>query len=404
MAKIKPILYTYRKNKDGSYPIYISIADSEKTLYHSLRVSIFKTKWSESKSRVLGDGSEAAKVNKLISDKLSECDSIVLNLRLKGIKPTANRIKAKLNIDVGSGGDRDFIKYALKYAEEVEKKGRIGSSKKLKSTIKKFSQFCSGKVAFEDITPTLLRNFETYLTVEKRNSSTTIASNFKTIRSVYKRAHEEDLFELKKDPFAKIKLRENPPSRERLTVDEIERIQRLEYKRDSLHFLAQKTFLFSFYCAGIRFSDICMLKWDSYSGDYLSYQMTKTGKQKKVFLIDQAKEIIRELDYRRSKEFVFKLLNPKKNLDDPKTLHNQISSKNALINKYLKKIARDAEIEKRLSFHVARHSFADIARVKGWDLYNISKALGHSTLNITEKYLNEFDQDSLDEQMKENFI
>jgi len=46
-----------------------------------------------------------------------------------------------------------------------------------------------------------------------------------------------------------------------------------------------------------------------------------------------------------------------------------------------------ANINKRISTHVARHSFAEIARQKTKnDIYAISKALGHSNISITENY------------------
>ena len=53
--------------------------------------------------------------------------------------------------------------------------------------------------------------------------------------------------------------------------------------------------------------------------------------------------------------------------------------------------------------HIARHSFANIARQKKANVYDISKALGHSSLRITESYLSKFDTQSQDETMKQIF-
>ncbi|MDB4539451.1 tyrosine-type recombinase/integrase [Saprospiraceae bacterium] len=77
----------------------------------------------------------------------------------------------------------------------------------------------------------------------------------------------------------------------------------------------------------------------------------------------------------------------------------RISSRTTKINELLKNIASKAGIDKRLTSHVARHSFAEIARVKGVPLYDISKALGHSSLAITEQYLSSFDENSLQNAM-----
>lgn len=54
-------------------------------------------------------------------------------------------------------------------------------------------------------------------------------------------------------------------------------------------------------------------------------------------------------------------------------------------------------------FHLARHSFANIARQKKANVYDISKALGHTSLKITETYLSKFDTTSQDETMKQVF-
>ncbi|RME52937.1 MAG: site-specific integrase, partial [Caldilineae bacterium] len=62
-----------------------------------------------------------------------------------------------------------------------------------------------------------------------------------------------------------------------------------------------------------------------------------------------------------------------------------------------------AGIDKHLSFHVSRHSFADMARTKGMDLYSISKALGHANVRVTERYLKGFDAGALDEAMEALF-
>lgn len=54
-------------------------------------------------------------------------------------------------------------------------------------------------------------------------------------------------------------------------------------------------------------------------------------------------------------------------------------------------------------FHCGRHSFANIARQKKANVYDISKALGHSSLKITESYLSKFDTTSQDATMKQVF-
>ena len=78
-------------------------------------------------------------------------------------------------------------------------------------------------------------------------------------------------------------------------------------------------------------------------------------------------------------------------------LRRRISSRNVVVNQNLKKLAKIAEIEDEgLSFHVARHSFADYARRQSGDLYAVSKSLGHASLQVTQNNLNSFDKDAVD--------
>ena len=80
-----------------------------------------------------------------------------------------------------------------------------------------------------------------------------------------------------------------------------------------------------------------------------------------------------------------------------------IESRNALANKYLKKIQARAGLKTNLTFHLARHSLADYLRKRGFSIYDISKVLGHANTRITEQYLKGFDREDLAEKMRQAF-
>lgn len=77
----------------------------------------------------------------------------------------------------------------------------------------------------------------------------------------------------------------------------------------------------------------------------------------------------------------------------------QIQSKTTMINYQLKKVGELAEIDKTITTHMARHTFADMARQKSKDIYGVSKALRHSSTKITEQYLAGFDNQAVDDVM-----
>lgn len=84
-------------------------------------------------------------------------------------------------------------------------------------------------------------------------------------------------------------------------------------------------------------------------------------------------------------------------------MYNQISSKNALINKELKKIAKLAGIDKPISLHVARHSFAKVAKEEGVETDTIQKILGHEREETTKRYMGELDNSEYDNTLEKIF-
>lgn len=177
------------------------------------------------------------------------------------------------------------------------------------------------------------------------------------------------------NPFFSFKLKSSKPDRVRLTENEIVAIENLELPEEDFIWHVKNAFLFACYTAGMRASDIIMLKWASIKNVRLLYVMHKTKKAHSVKLIDKTKKILDYYGPKSPDEYVFQFFN-----SDAAFLHNQISAKTALINKYLKFIANKADIDKKISTHTARHSYADIARKKTDNLYNLSKTLGHSDL------------------------
>ncbi|MBV5342837.1 tyrosine-type recombinase/integrase [bacterium] len=146
--------------------------------------------------------------------------------------------------------------------------------------------------------------------------------------------------------------------------------------------------------------------------------MGKTSSNRSIKLLPQALNILKLYKPAKEKEtdFIFpfldnnneysKLINPedhqKASSELLSHLFNKIESQIALYNKTLKLVALKSKIKKNLSSHIARHSFADIARKKV-SVYDIQKMLGHSNIKITEVYLKSLDTDAMDKAMNEVF-
>jgi integrase len=151
--------------------------------------------------------------------------------------------------------------------------------------------------------------------------------------------------------------------------------------------------------AGIRASDCIKLKWRNVIEGRLIYYMDKNEKPVNLKIMQKAEAILskyRTPDFSLD-EFIFPLLQNRKDFSDRIILFNQVSSKNALINKYLTKIAKKAEISKKISFHISRHSFASLAKNEmGISTDKISELLNHSSPSVTKAYLRGFENPDLD--------
>ena len=221
------------------------------------------------------------------------------------------------------------------------------------------------------------------------------------------------------NPFKAYKIREVPTSKDRLEESDLEAIMALDLKPQSGKWHARNAFFFSYYCAGIRVGDLMQLRWANISEGRLQYQMGKNHKVKNILLVDGALAILEayKQEGQSSSDYIFPYLNPKAKyaravsqeqkdsmpVELITALYEEIWRKNALVNKFLGQIAKDAGLEKHISFHVSRHTFAQQAKRAGTDNAMLKGMLNHSSLNVTERYMGEFDTAKEDEAMKHIF-
>ena len=402
MAKITPVLWKHKKNKKGLSPIYLRIADTNKSRYVSLGVRIRESQWNERTGRVRKSNDQSEEINNLIIQRIADTESEILRLKTEKKSVTADHLKANLATEDGANSKLDFFVYANSVQEELEARSQLYLHKRYKSVLKRFREFAGPTLLFSDIDPELLRKYQTHLIEEHNNKPGTVKSHFNCIRAIYNRAIKEKLVLQEKSPFFQFSVKGGHSEREKLSYNELQAIEGLELDEGSLIWHVRNYFLFSFYCAGIRFGDLAKMRVKHVRDGRLNYTMSKTGKTKSIKLLPQTIEILQHYTGDDPEAYLFPILEGYE-LSTARKLLNAISSQNALVNKYLKQLAEKAQITCKLSFHIARHSFADIARKKGLDVYTISKALGHSSLKVTERYLKGFDTNALDEKMENLF-
>jgi integrase len=345
-----------------------------------------------------------AKKNQQLKEIMHKAESVPSELEKNGITPTlesvANYLKGKEN-----GSTKDFLLFAKKIIDDLKSTEQVNTYKKYNTSLNKLKEYLGTRsLMFSDLNVAFIRGYETYLKT-KGNGINTIQKEIKVLRAILYRAIKEDLLPQEKNPFFRISIKSGKTNKTKLTAIEIKKIESLNLIEGSTLWHTCNYFLFSYYGAGIRFSDFCRLTWSNVKNGRLNYQMNKTGEYKSIKLFPQALKILKhyEKDKTKDTDFIFPLLSKKYTYKDMFFLFNKISSRNTIVNKNLKKIAKLIELDKNLSFHISRHSFADVARTKKMSVYDISKALGHSSIKMTENYLNSLDQNSVDEGMGKVF-
>jgi integrase/recombinase XerD len=341
---------------------------------------------------------EHVKINSYLQDKILRAKDVVAKLEKEGKTITSETVRTRILQPM----TLDLFVFGENIKKELLKQGNVGNYKKYRTIINSLKAFVGKpELYFDEIDSDFLSRYQSFLKKEE-SKQTTIHGYVGRIRSLFNKAIQNGYLEPGSTPFYNYKIKQGKPSKERLNIDEIKKIEDLKIEENTLLWHVKNAFLFAFYNAGIRISDILLMTWDNIQEGRLIYKMYKTNKLHSLVLKEKPLEILAKYKENPDK-YIFPFLSDRYDYSDPMFLHNQIVSKTALVNKYLKDIATKTSISKNVTTHTARHSFADIARQKTDNLYNLSKTLGHSSLKVTESYLASFDDEAVDDTLNKMF-
>ena len=411
MAKITPVLWKHKTNADGHAPIYLRIYAGGKTKYKSLSVHIHPRHWNERQRRVRKSHRQHGQINTLITEQLATAEGAVLERQREGKALRPRHVKQALSsAEAEAGESDDFFAYAERVARRMERNGQVATARRYQALVRKLRRWhAAPSLPFEEITPELLRGFETYGIEERGNARTTVAKDLSIVRTMLYRAIRDGLAKQEDNPFFHFQIQQGRPERDTLSLQQLRALEAVELEEGSPSWHARSCFLFALYAAGVRFKDVALMErrnvLQAGDGWRVAYSMSKTGQARSVQLLPPALRIVRWYLDRRSdadEPWLFPLLDGH-DLSTPEKTHTAVNRENRRNNRLLRQVAERAEIDAHVSYHVARHSFASIAQRKGWDVAEISQALGHSSLKVTEQYLKGFDDTDLDHKMSTLF-
>jgi integrase len=389
MASNTKITLRKKPNKDGLYPLAVRITKNRKSNYMYIGHYINIKYWDKKNMAVRKSHPNADLLNTLLLSKLTEANKTLLELQSDNQDISSSQIKKEITSTLEF---TTFSEIADAYLNELENNSKFTRFFSDKVRINHLLNFYGSKqLMFQEIDEGFLRRFQSHLRSNHSLSQRSIVNNLVVIRTLFNRAIKFGIVDQKNYPFGADKIRIKFPEAEKigLTIEEVQKIENLEnLSKQERH--TRNVWLFSFYLAGIRIGDVLKIRWSDIYENRIHYRMNKNSKLVSLKLPDKLIPILESCRVRNqtSNDFIFPELE-KADLKNDKDVYSKTNTATKKFNKYLKKIAIKAKIDKKVTMHIARHSFGNIAGDR-IPVQMLQKLYRHSSITTTMQYQSNF--------------
>ena len=405
-------------DEDKLYPVYLYYFCGGKKIRQSTSVLALAKDWNQKANHGIGElrasyGPDYRKKNQQLQKMLRKIDGSIFDYVEMNGEISPDIIQGFICGDdrpLRADKGRNFVAYALELLEKqyMRRKIRISTYKNSVSILNQFKNFLSdkecgqkGELFVGNITEDIVRDFLSW-GLERGRKTDTVEKYLETISKICRQAADNGfLCKASAQAITDIALEENlddsrPKSIKYLTTVEIGKLVNIDRsiisnkQADVL-----EMFKFSYLSCGPRISDIITLRWCDidFEKKELCKIQVKTRGRNIIPLTDEALKILEEWKGRHN-VFVFGLLSDNFDLKDEVMLRTRRNSITSTINKQLENISKKAQLSKKVTFHMARHSWAVSALEQGMSISMISSLLGHTSTAITEKVYAEFRQEA----------
>ena len=395
MSTLSIVLHPHEK-KDGTHAIVFRLTIDRLSKYENSGYAVKENQFVEGLSGWVRKHEDAKLINRNLEIRRSEITNRLMDAEA-GLLVMDHKTIFRGEKEIGI----TFSKLLTEKADYYEKKGSKRSFRRCLQMKEDLRECFEKDVTLSELTMDNVRKFELYL--RKKNSANTIKKKFSRLAGLVDEQKNLGLY-AGINAFTLIKIKGTEVIKDRLSWDELQKIESL--KLSGMTEKVRDLFIFSFYAHGMRFAD-CILFKKSYAREIIRYKTSKNEKHISLFKNQKLKVIIEKyIEKEPNNIHLFDFL--KKEYDSKWELEDVKSSLNAKCNTYLKKIAILTGIEKNISFHVARHTFAQLlkeyqSKMGKSDIYVIQQALGHSDIKVTQKYLRSLDNEIVNESVNEMF-
>lgn len=273
---------------------------------------------------------------------------------------------------------------------QLKRLNRERTAETYTATLNSFMRFRKDNdVLLDEFNSDLMMEYEAYLKTQCVTMNT-VSFYMRILRAVYNRAVEKGLTE-QRNPFRHVYTGIDKTVKRAIPLKAIKRIKELDLSmKPSLDF-ARDMFLFSFYTRGMSFIDMAYLRKKDLQNGILSYRRRKTGQQLFIRWEKCMQEIIDKYETESANSFLLPIL--KYPYEQSRKQYKNMLFR---VNKYLKEVARLANIEIPLTMYVSRHSWASAAKNKNIPVSVISEGMGHDSEMTTQIYLASLDCSVID--------
>ena len=373
-----------KKVKESKIQLYVRIVVDQKRAEFATTYYIPLKDWNEKQRKVKPSNKQSHLINAYIDRVQNEINQLFLQESAKGVKFNSSDIKDRYLGREKEAPKHKTILQAFDYHNlKIEEQVKIGKVVKkthtrYKITKNKVQAFMQHQYKVDDMVLPEMRlrfvtEFEHYLLTVDKLQSNTAHKYIKNLKKIMNMSVGLDW--IPSNPFNQFRCTYTNPEREILTQEELNlimkkkiRIPRLEEVRD--------VFIFCCY-TGFAYSDVYKFERDALSigidgGYWLSTNRQKTGTKESVPLLPIALDIIEKY---RDHEYC--------------NQYNKLLpvNSNQRYNAYLKEIADICGIKKKITTHIARHTFATtVTLANGVPIETVSSMLGHNSIRTTQIY------------------
>lgn len=349
----EPVRLRMRETADGGQSLYLDIYRNGKRTYEYLKMYIIpENSYIDRQQNIVTlQAANAIKAQRIIEIAKGEA----------GIEAPEEKPKVLL------------MDWMQTYLANQKKRGKK-DDRQIEVAIKILEKYAKPKTTLDTIDRAFCQGYIDYLMTEyspkgKQLSNNTLHNYYRVLNGAFNAAVREDLMDV--NPFTKIsssdKIHKPESRREHMTIDEIKALIETPMKNEAVKY----AYLFSCFC-GLRMSDILALTWKNVYQDGEQTRLEVVMKKTKApIYLPLSKEALRWMPERGDKspeDLVFNLPSP------------------AAINVLIKPWAKEAGINKLMTFHTARHTFATLMLTLGADILTTSKLMGHTDVRMTQVY------------------